>query len=134
MLADVAELTFPKSRRLLTSHQFQRVFSHAAIKVSHRQLLILACPNQLDQPRLGLVIAKKHVRTAVQRNRIKRCVRESFRLEQHKLPGIDAIVLARATLDSLSDAALRQLIQQQIARLIRKAQQVRITADTLCDT
>ena len=132
-MAGVVELTFPKSRRLLNSQQFQQVFSHAPIKVSHPQLLILARPNALDFPRLGLVIAKKHVRTAVNRNRIKRRIRECFRLKQHKLSGIDAIVLARSGLGQLDDGELTQLVEQQFVRLLRKSQHSGIPTDKSCD-
>ncbi|MGQ9424815.1 ribonuclease P protein component [Gilvimarinus sp. F26214L] len=117
----MADLSFRKSSRLLGSPDFQRVFSHAKYKVSHRHLLILASPNSLQQPRLGLVIGKKNVRLAVQRNRIKRHARETFRLNQHKLPGVDAIVLARSQLDRLSDRELNALLTRQWSRLSEKA-------------
>ncbi|MGH1472045.1 MAG: ribonuclease P protein component [Cellvibrionaceae bacterium] len=116
----MADLAFRKSSRLLNSHDFQRVFKGAAYKVSHRHCLILAIPNALNHPRLGLVIAKKNIRLAVQRNRVKRAIRETFRLKQHKLPNIDAIVLARSQLDSLSDQELNKLFDKSWDRLIDK--------------
>lgn len=78
---------------------------------------MLAIPNELQRPRLGLVIGKKNIRLAVQRNRIKRHIRESFRLHQHKLPSVDVIVLARSQLDQLSDDRLNALLQKQWSRL-----------------
>ena len=42
--------------------------------------------------RLGLVIGKKLLRRAVDRNRVKRCIRESFRLRRSDLPACDLIV------------------------------------------
>lgn len=116
----MADLAFRKSSRLLNSHDFQRVFKGAVYKVSHRHCLILAIPNELDHPRLGLVIAKKNVRLAVQRNRAKRSIRETFRLKQHNLPNIDAIVLARSQLDSLSNKELNDLFDKSWNRLIDK--------------
>ena len=50
-------------------------------------------PNGLDQPRLGLAIAKKCARRAVDRNRLKRLARESFRRAYQRLPGVDIVVL-----------------------------------------
>lgn len=117
----MADLAFRKSSRLLTSQDFQRVFKGAVYKVSHRHYLILAIPNQHNHPRLGLVIAKKNIRLAVQRNRVKRSIRETFRLKQHNLPNIDAIVLARSQLDTLSDKALNKLFEQSWQRVIEKA-------------
>ncbi|GAB1256705.1 ribonuclease P protein component [Aurantivibrio plasticivorans] len=119
-------LGLSKSSRLLNSHDFQRVFQDAQFKVSHRYLLILARPNGLSYPRLGLVIAKKNIRFAVQRNRIKRRIRETFRLQQHTLPCLDAIVLARSQLDTLDNTAQTELLNKQWARLVKqftKAQQ-----------
>lgn len=117
----VTGFAFRKSSRLLASPEFQRVFRNAAYKVSHRYLLILATPNQLQHPRLGLVIGKKNVRHAVQRNRIKRHIRESFRLKQHNLPSVDAIVLARSQLDQLSNENLDALLDKQWDRLCQQA-------------
>jgi ribonuclease P protein component len=42
--------------------------------------------------RLGILISRKHAAAAVDRNRMKRCIREAFRLEQAKLGAIDMLV------------------------------------------
>jgi ribonuclease P protein component len=86
---------FRKDQRLLNQALFAAVFADAPIRASHPNFLILARPNDLGYARIGLVIPKKHVRKANHRNNIKRVARETFRKEQHKLPAIDAIVLAR---------------------------------------
>ena len=52
-------------------------------------------PNGLDHARLGLAISKRVSKRAVERNRIKRLVRESFRRAQAQLPPIDLVVMAR---------------------------------------
>jgi ribonuclease P protein component len=43
-------------------------------------------------PRLGLLVTRQHAARATERNRIKRCVREAFRLEQAKLGPVDLLV------------------------------------------
>jgi ribonuclease P protein component len=43
-------------------------------------------------PRLGILISRKHAAAAVERNRIKRCIREAFRLEQENLAGLELLV------------------------------------------
>lgn len=120
----MGELGFPKALRLLTPADFKQVFDAADLRVSSKELLILARANLVERPRLGLVIAKKHIRLANQRNRIKRIVRESFRAQQHGLAsarGIDAIVLARSGLDKLDNPALHTLMRQLWQQLQRKA-------------
>lgn len=111
---------FSKTLRLLNASDFQSVFNDAPLRASHKNILILARANGLPYPRLGLVIAKKNVRHAVQRNRIKRIARESFRLRQQDLAGIDAIILARRELDQLDNAALHLLYAQQWQRVLKK--------------
>ena len=105
--------TLSKSRRLLNTNDFSSVFYAPPLKSSHRYFLILAKPNNLGYNRLGLVIAKKNIRLAVQRNRIKRLMRESFRHQAPNNKGIDAIVLARKGLDTLDNAIISQILNQQ---------------------
>lgn len=103
---------FDKSLRLLDASAYKTVFDDAQIKVSTRQLLFLARPNGMNKSRLGLVIAKKNIKQAVQRNRIKRIARESFRLNQQNLGGVDTVVLARRGLDQLENNELRSMFDQ----------------------
>ncbi len=109
-----------KSQRLLNASEFENVFSDHPFKASHRYCLILAKPNIIGHDRLGLVIAKKNIRLAVERNRIKRLIRESFRHQTSNNPGIDAIVLARKGLDKLDNATISQIVNQQWLRIQKK--------------
>lgn len=115
-------LTFPKSSRLLKSRDYGKVFNDVRVRVPHRHFLILATPNDLGHPRVGLVFAKKNLKHAVQRNRIKRQVRETFRLEQD-LPAMDIVVLGRQGLASLDNAKVRNLLQDIWRRLKAKSAQ-----------
>ncbi|MFT6915284.1 MAG: ribonuclease P protein component [Motiliproteus sp.] len=112
---------FPRSSRLLNAGDYRAVFNGAQLKVSDRNLLILATPSQLSHPRVGLVIAKKNVRLAVQRNRVKRIIRESFRLQNSELPNLDIVVLARRGLGDLDNPALQRLIEHSWQRLSKYA-------------
>ncbi len=116
-----SDLSFGKQRRLLTPRDFRQVFQTATLKVSSKDLLILARINQSPVARLGLVIAKKHVRRANQRNRIKRVIRESFR-QQRLFTGLDLVVLARGPLDQRDNEELFQLLAQLWQQLQRKHQ------------
>ena len=113
------EAAFGKNRRLLKSSDYTEVFDNNSVRVAHPNLLILSEPNGTETSRLGLVIGKKNVPTAVARNKIKRVVRETFRLTQ--LPvAVDLVFLARKDLGKLSSAELATLIQQSWGRLIAR--------------
>ena len=107
------DLSFGKSRRLLTAADYSRVFDNAEARASHRNLLLLARRNQGPENRLGLVIAKKNVRLAVERNRIKRLAREFFRTQENEAPTLDVVLLARRGIDLLDNADLSSILQQQ---------------------
>lgn len=113
---------FDKNRRLLTAAHYRRVFESPDARASHRQVLLLARTNELAGHRLGLVVAKKNVRKAVQRNRIKRIAREVFRFQPSQPLNLDVIVLARRGLDELDNAALAQVLRDQWRRLLRTSQ------------
>jgi ribonuclease P protein component len=110
---------FPKARRLLTARDYSQVFDDAQAKASHKYLLLLARVNDTPGHRLGLVIAKKNVRKAVQRNRIKRVAREFFRTLPTSSPGIDVVLLTRRGIDQLDNAELSTILQQQWQKLSR---------------
>ncbi len=123
--AVAAPLTFPfgKAQRLLTPADYTAVFKQATTRVSHPSFLILVRRNEQTHPRLGLVVAKKYVKRANQRNLIKRMARESFRLQQHHLPSIDAIVLARRGAGEFSSHELLAIFNGLWKRISRQAQQ-----------
>jgi len=116
----VTDQGFGRKLRLLTASDFKAVFGQADYKVSCAQLLILAINNGQETPRLGMVIAKKHVRLASNRNRIKRLIRESFRRHQQLLGGLDIVILARTGADSLDNESFTRLIGKLWQDLIRR--------------
>lgn len=112
---------FGKSMRLLCSGEFKAVFDDAPFRASHQFFLLLARPNELNHARLGLVVAKKHLRFAVQRNLVKRITREVFRHQQDKLGSVDIILLTRKGIDTLDKAQFAAQCQQQMQRIGKKA-------------
>ena len=110
---------FPRSRRLNTSGDFQRVFDDAS-KSADKYLTVLARANGGQSPRLGLAISKKQIRKASDRNRIKRLIRESFRLSQHSLDGLDFIVMARSATIQASHEALRNSLHKHWKNQVRQ--------------
>jgi ribonuclease P protein component len=111
--------SFPKSSRLLTPKDYAQVFNDVQIRVPHRNFLILASPNTLGHARIGLVFSKKNLKLAVQRNRVKRRVRETFRL-QEDFPDLDIVILGRRGLADVDNATLNPLLNDLWSRLRRK--------------
>lgn len=106
----MAEFGFPKTARLLNAADYKAVFSNAQFKVSCRHFLVLAIRNSRSSSRLGLVIAKKNVALAVQRNRLKRQLRDTFRHNKALLGKLDLVVLARKDADKLDNKQLKTTI------------------------
>lgn len=84
--------TFPKSHHLRTQQHFRAVYDARVVK-RLGPLRVHSLPNSLNHPRLGLSVSRR-VGKAHQRNRIKRLLREAFRLEQHNLEGsLDLVIV-----------------------------------------
>ena len=81
---------------------------------------MLARSNGQGSARLGLAVSKKHLRRAVDRNRVKRIARESFRLIHAQAQGIDFIVLARNSTVRCANSELHSSLQRHWRRLIDK--------------
>ena len=106
--------TFGKDQRLRKKTEFDAVFAKRR-RAFEGPLGVYVLRNGLAHSRLGIAMSRK-VGTAPRRNRIKRLVRESFRLQQHQLPsGWDIIVVPKAhepmELEAYM-AAMRRLIEQ----------------------
>jgi ribonuclease P protein component len=110
---------FSREKRLLTARHFKAVFDSPSGKVPGKNLLLLARENGLDHPRLGLVIGKKSVKLSVQRNRLKRLMRDSFRLHQPLLKGWDIVIVARKGLGEVENPELHEHFGKLWKRLAR---------------
>lgn len=120
---------FTRQHRLLNSSEFQHVFDHTQIRVSRGQFLMLATTNGLNNPRLGLVVRKKNLKLAVDRNLFKRICREQFRLSQWDIPAVDIVIMSRPGISPLKKAELNQLISKGLKRIAREhaKQQLKIS-------
>ncbi len=84
---------FRKIDRLLRKSEFHRVKLHGKnYHTSH--FIISRVPNELRRPRLGVVVTKR-IGRAVKRNRVKRLLREFFRLHQGVMPPEDIVIVAK---------------------------------------
>lgn len=111
--------TFSRELRLLAPAQFKSVFTQP-IKASSAEITLLAIPNSEQHPRIGLTVAKRFVKNASDRNRIKRVIRTSFRLHQHEIPNLDIVVLVRNGVVDMENAQLHRLIEKLWRKLSRR--------------
>ncbi len=121
MGGQATDTRFSKAKRLLNAKDYGRVFDSPDARASHQHLLLLAKINTVPRHRLGLVIAKKNVRFAVQRNRIKRVAREVFRNLPPGEPSMDVVLLARRGIGQLDNAELSSILLQQWQKLVHHA-------------
>ena len=112
---------FPRQVRLLSAEDYRNVFNDVTCKVSNRHILLLARESNTQHARVGLVVAKKNVRKAVERNRFKRLVRDSFRLHQHTLEPLDIVVLSRPGLSDLDNQTITKQLENLWQRLNKRA-------------
>ncbi len=113
---------FDRSLRLVLSAEFKHVFA-TPCKIGGRYLTLLAKHNELDHPRLGLAISRKNVKTAVGRNRIKRQVRESFRLHQDIIGNFDVVVMAKPGADKVDKRQLRAQLDKHWQELAEQCKE-----------
>ncbi len=84
----------PKWRRLRRQRDFAALFDGRCAAANHR-MVVYAGPNGLDRSRMAVSVSRR-LGEAVVRNRIKRRIREAFRLEQHEAPaGYDYLLIAK---------------------------------------
>ncbi len=114
---------FRPHQRLKKQRDFDRVFAEGQV-VSDTTLVVNGCPNGLVWSRLGIVIPRQ-IRSAVERNRWKRWIREAFRRQQSELPaGLDLVVRPRKGATGNYHAivfSLRMLTWKLARRLKRSA-------------
>lgn len=119
-------LAFKRHQRLLTSRDYKQAFDQATYRFSTPALLVLAAERAPAEPsRLGIVASKKHLKLAVQRNRFKRVVRESFRQHQQQLVGLDLVVLVRAGAKNTDKQELHQILAKAWPYIVRKCEKQR---------
>ncbi len=111
--------SFPPLVRLRKPFDYKKVFANP-VKSADSYFTLLAINNELTHPRLGLAIAKKNIRLAVDRNYLKRTIRENFRMQQQQLGTMDIVVLARKEALDVSADVLRASLNKHWIRLLNR--------------
>lgn len=98
-------LGLPGERRLRRKSEFDAAYAEGR-RFGDGFFGMVARANGTTGPRLGLAVATKVAGSSVERNRIRRLIRESFRLCQRQLPALDIVVSARARARGARNAEL----------------------------
>ena len=96
----MARRTFGKSERILKRRDYLRIYQNG-VRVNSESFTVILCHNRSGIRRLGLTVSKK-VGNSVKRNRIKRVLREFFRLNKDRFPASqDIVIIAKKNISSL---------------------------------
>jgi len=88
------KFVFPRTRRVRKSSEFRELV-RVGRKSQDRLFSVYALANGFDHGRLGITVSRRVSARAVDRNRIKRLIREAYRHEPVRLCGVDLVVIAR---------------------------------------
>lgn len=106
----------PPSARLRRAAEFS-AFRNARGRIRTRHFLVRVIPSVTGQARLGLAVSSKVSKRAVVRNRIKRIVRESFRLRRDGLPALDVLVIAQPSAAAVANQVLHADLEEAWRKL-----------------
>lgn len=112
---DLPGYGFPRAARLLSASDYSVVFNKNR-RLSDKYWTVLVHRSQESGSRLGLAIAKKRARRAVDRNRLKRLARETFRHCAGELTGIELVVMNRDHAINADNATLREALTRLLAK------------------
>lgn len=114
-----ADQGFRSAHRLHKTDEYSSVFAFRRV-LRGRWFNLHYCPNTLGHARIGLVVAKKLARRAVQRNLVKRIGRDLFRHTQADLPAHDLVLRLSAKLDNVTRRMMREDMNSLLGRLPKK--------------
>tara|TARA_B100000524_G_scaffold324603_1_gene207096 strand:+ start:300 stop:647 length:348 start_codon:yes stop_codon:yes gene_type:complete len=106
--------TFPRAARLLNAEQFTNVFQRGYFAHRNSGVRVRVLENSGNAPRIGVIVPKRGNRLAVRRNRIKRLVRDHFRIARGHLKNVDIIVHVTS---AVTDEDLIRILGQSVNSL-----------------
>ena len=113
--------SFSKINKLTCPSQFNVVFSDCELRIQFKGFIVLAKKTNHENSRLGLVIAKKNLPLAAQRNKLKRIVRETFRKNRFS-QSVDVVFLAQKGIAKYPFSDLNEMLAEAWSNLQKKLQ------------
>lgn len=112
---------FPRSARLLTAADYSQVFQKNRRYTDHYwTVLVHQAPGSAG--RLGLAIAKKRAKRAIDRNKLKRVAREAFRHHREQLESHQLVVMNRDAAGSADKETLRRSLNALLGKVVKGSQ------------
>jgi ribonuclease P protein component len=115
----VTDFGFTGRFKIKKTDDFSSVFNFRK-RISGQFLVMHYMPNALEHARVGLIVGKKTARLAVQRNYMKRLLRELFRQEHHVLSGLDILVRPQKPFSHADFAVIKAEFHQLLTKLCER--------------
>jgi len=115
-LITVHTLRFTKKAKLIKTDEFSSVFNFRKRIFAHF-LAVHYQPNEKEHPRLGLVVGKKIAKSAVDRNYMRRVLREFFRLQQHTINHVDLVVRVQKKFEKKDFIQIKQEFDVLVSKI-----------------
>lgn len=109
-------LRFTKQAKLIKTDEFSSVFNFRK-RISAKFLAVHYQPNTLGRPRLGLVVGKKIAKLAVDRNYMRRVLREFFRIQQHTISHVDLVIRVQKRFEKKDFVQIKQEFDALIVKI-----------------
>ena len=110
---------FLPRHRLRSAADFERVYRSRA-RAGDGLFAVNALSNEFGFARLGMSVSARTVGNAVRRNRVRRVIRELFRLRHATLPPVDYVVTSRAGARAADRPAIEASLEQLFTEAARR--------------
>ena len=112
----MASFRLARQAKIVKTDDFSSVFNLRK-RIASPHLVMRYRLNEANVPRLGLIVSKKNAKLAVQRNYMRRVLRELFRLNQHTLPKIDLIIQVQKPFEKPEFTLIKQEFEILLSKL-----------------
>jgi ribonuclease P protein component len=115
----LASFKFIRQAKIVKTDDFSSVFNLRK-RIASQHLVMRYRLNEANMPRLGLIVSKKTAKLAVQRNYMRRVLRELFRLNQQHLLQVDLVVQVQKTFEKPEFMLIKQEFESLLLKLSAK--------------
>jgi ribonuclease P protein component len=116
---DLLNFRFTKQAKIVKTDDFSSVFNLRK-RLANKHLVMRYRVNEVNIARLGLIVSKKTAKSAVQRNYMRRVLRELFRLNQYNLPAVDLVIQVQKAFEKPDFITIKQEFEVLMQKLVIK--------------